>query len=136
MRQRKNLGAYSPAWSPASYQSGAYGSQVYAQPVGFWGDVGNFFGTLGNNWQGGEDQAMWADPNASYAPGGVPYATVSGAENAGVAAAQGIKNLASPVADFFLGLARGGGIIIGGAIVLGAISYELRTGGESRTSGR
>jgi hypothetical protein len=32
---------------------------------GFLDDFGNFVGKLGNSWQGGEDQAMYADPSAT-----------------------------------------------------------------------
>lgn len=107
-----------------SYQSPYYGSPVYASPVGFWDSVGNFMGNMGNAWQGASDAPMYADP------GGLPYATTQGVQNAGSAAVQAGKNIAqgitSPVLGFLEGVARSGGVVLGVAIIGIALINESR----------
>lgn len=57
---------------------------------GFWSDVGTAIGNWGNSAQGGEDQAMYADPSATLANPG--YATVAGAQNYGAAVVSILPN--------------------------------------------
>lgn len=68
---------------------------------GFWADVGTWIGNEGNNMAGGEDQAMYADPNATMAnPGGATAAGVQNFGNAvGDATAAGVQNLENAVGD-------------------------------------
>jgi hypothetical protein len=105
----RHLGAFT-----TGYQTGNY------QPASWSDSIGNFFGNLGNNWAGGEDQAMFASPNSTMAnPGG---ATATGAYNAGQAVEQGagqvFQAVASPVTGFLSGLLHGGGMLIGAGIIL------------------
>ncbi len=105
MRQRRQLGQGSPAY---------YGT---AQPVNFMDSVGNFFGNLGNSWQGGEDAAMYGGN-----PQGDPYATTTGAYTAGAAtkdaAVYAVQAIGAPITGFLSGMLRGGGVILGAGIIL------------------
>jgi hypothetical protein len=74
---------------------------------GFLDDIGTFMGNLGNNWAGGEDQAMYADPNSTMEnPGG---ATAAGVQNFDTAVASEIPSL--PSKNTVL-------LILGGAIIV------------------
>jgi len=110
----------------SSYGS-PYGSPQY-QPASFVDSVGNFFGNLGNNMQGGSDQAMYGGNTA-----GLPYATTEGVINsppvqAGVAVGQAASNALNAGTNFFSGLARGGGALLGIAIIAVALAHESRNG--------
>jgi hypothetical protein len=63
-----------------------------AQPVNFMSGVGNFFGNLGNSWQGASDAPMYG---GGQSPGGgqAQYATVTGATVATNAVASGATDL-------------------------------------------
>lgn len=104
-----NGNGYSPSYTPT--------------PVNWFGD---FMGNLGQSWQGGSDQAMYADPNTS-----VPYATYQGVVTsppgqAGIAVGQAAANAVTGVEGFFMGLARGGGMLLGAAIIAIALANEGR----------
>jgi hypothetical protein len=94
------------------------------QQAGFFDGVGDFFGNLGNSWQGGEDQAMYGGNTQ-----GQPYATYEGVTNsapvqAGQAVGAAAGNLVANVEGFFTGLARGGGVVLGVAIIVIALANE------------
>ena len=113
MRQRRTMQAY--------YGTPPYGGSY--QPASFMDSVGQFFGNLGNNWAGGSDAPMYADPNATMAnPGG---ATAAGAYNAGQAvgdaAATAAQAVLAPVTGFAVGVLQRVGVVVG----VGIIAYTL-----------
>lgn len=104
------------------YSPNYYGT---AQPVSFLDNVGSFFGNLGNNWQGGSDAPMYGGNTA-----GLPYATVEGTQNAGQAAGEAINTVVQYPVNFLIGLARGGGAILGVAVIVMALANESSHSGR------
>lgn len=108
MSQRRQQMGYNGS---SAYYGGSY------QPASFMDSVGNFFGNLGNSWQGGSDAPMYGAN-----PEGLPFATSSGAYVAGEAAAGAAADVATavlaPVTGFAVGVAQRAGVVIGAGIII------------------
>lgn len=90
--------------------------QISPPPSGLGFSFGDFFGDLGNSWQGGSDAPMYGGN-----PQGLPYATTTGAYVAGQATAEGAGQVfdavAAPITGFLSGALRSGGIMLGVLII-------------------